>query len=70
MNPFICISEPLTDRQIAFMVELFPFHVRSKGIAVFLWFGRMAAFFNQFVNPIGIANAGSSFSSAFQYAAY
>ncbi|KAF5322318.1 hypothetical protein D9619_000144 [Psilocybe cf. subviscida] len=44
-----------------FMVELFPFHVRAKGISVFLWFGRMAAFFNQFVNPIGIANAGWKF---------
>jgi len=41
-----------------FLVELFPFHVRSKGIAVFQWFSRMAGFFNQFVNPIGIANAG------------
>ncbi|KDR84409.1 hypothetical protein GALMADRAFT_1340873 [Galerina marginata CBS 339.88] len=41
-----------------FLVELFPFHVRAKGIAVFQWFSRMAGFFNQFVNPIGIANAG------------
>ncbi|KAF8967480.1 hexose transporter [Flammula alnicola] len=41
-----------------FLVELFPFHVRAKGIAIFQWFSRMAGFFNQFVNPIGIANAG------------
>jgi len=41
-----------------FLVELFPFQVRAKGIAVFQWFGRMAGFFNQFVNPIGIAHAG------------
>ncbi|KAF5322271.1 hypothetical protein D9619_000128 [Psilocybe cf. subviscida] len=41
-----------------FLVELFPFHVRSKGITIFQWFSRMAGFFNQFVNPIGIANAG------------
>ncbi|KAL9713178.1 hypothetical protein Ac2012v2_004419 [Leucoagaricus gongylophorus] len=41
-----------------FLVELFPFHVRAKGITVFQWFGRAAGFFNQFVNPIGIANAG------------
>ncbi|KAJ3574673.1 hypothetical protein NP233_g1591 [Leucocoprinus birnbaumii] len=41
-----------------FLVELFPFHVRAKGITVFQWFSRMAGFFNQFVNPIGIANAG------------
>jgi len=41
-----------------FLVELFPFHVRAKGLTVFQWFGRMASFFNQFVNPIGINNAG------------
>ncbi|KAF7789433.1 hypothetical protein EIP86_000377 [Pleurotus ostreatoroseus] len=42
----------------AFLVELFPYHVRAKGIAIFQWWGRAAGFFNQFVNPIGIANAG------------
>jgi hypothetical protein len=41
-----------------FLVELFPFHVRAKGISVFQWWSRCAAFFNQFVNPIGIKNAG------------
>ncbi|GJE87512.1 hexose transporter [Phanerochaete sordida] len=41
-----------------YLVELFPFHVRAKGIAIFQWWGRAAGFFNQFVNPIGIANAG------------
>ncbi|KAH9854869.1 hexose transporter [Lenzites betulinus] len=41
-----------------YLVELFPFHARAKGIAVFQWWGRAAGFFNQFVNPIGIANAG------------
>lgn len=43
----------------AFLVELFPFHARAKGIAVFQWWGRCAGFFNQFVNPIGIKNAGT-----------
>ncbi|KAK7695787.1 hypothetical protein QCA50_000424 [Cerrena zonata] len=41
-----------------FLVELFPYHVRAKGIAIFQWWGRAAGFFNQFVNPIGINNAG------------
>ena len=41
-----------------FLVELWPYHVRAKGIAIFQWWGRAAGFFNQFVNPIGIANAG------------
>ncbi|THG93118.1 hypothetical protein EW026_g8027 [Hermanssonia centrifuga] len=42
----------------AFLVELFPFHARAKGIAVFQLWSRAAGFFNQFVNPIGISNAG------------
>ncbi|KAH8825808.1 general substrate transporter [Flagelloscypha sp. PMI_526] len=41
-----------------FLVELFPFAVRARGIAIFQWWGRGATFFNQFVNPIGIGNAG------------
>ncbi|KAI0329657.1 hexose transporter [Cubamyces sp. BRFM 1775] len=41
-----------------YLVELFPYHARAKGIAVFQWWGRAAGFFNQFVNPIGIQNAG------------
>ncbi|KAI0758232.1 hypothetical protein C8Q74DRAFT_1210021, partial [Fomes fomentarius] len=41
-----------------FLVELFPFHARAKGIAVFQWWGRAAGFFNQFVNSIGINNVG------------
>lgn len=43
----------------AYLVELFPYHARAKGIAIFQWWGRAAGFFNQFVNPIGIANAGA-----------
>ncbi|KAF5388328.1 hypothetical protein D9615_000809 [Tricholomella constricta] len=44
-----------------FLVEVFPFQVRAKGITIFQWFGRMAGFFNQFVNPIGIRNSGWKF---------
>ncbi|KAF9535147.1 hexose transporter [Crepidotus variabilis] len=48
-----------------FLVELFPYHSRSKGIAVFQWFSRMAGFFNQFVNPIGLANAQWKFYTSY-----
>ncbi|KAF9234369.1 general substrate transporter [Melanogaster broomeanus] len=41
-----------------FLVELFPFHVRAKGITIFQWWSNAAGFFSQFVNPIGIGNAG------------
>ncbi|KAI5797382.1 hexose transporter [Peziza echinospora] len=41
-----------------YLVELFPFQVRSRGITIFQWWGRMAGFFNNFVNPIGLKNIG------------
>ncbi|KAF3940041.1 hypothetical protein ABW19_dt0207748 [Dactylella cylindrospora] len=37
-----------------FLVELFPYHIRSNGIAGFQLFGRLAGFFNNFVNPIAL----------------
>jgi len=37
-----------------FLVEVFPFHIRSNGITIFQLFGRMAGFFNNFVNPIAL----------------
>ncbi|KAG9317747.1 general substrate transporter [Chiua virens] len=42
----------------AFLVELFPFHVRARGIALYQWWLRGAGFFDQFVAPIGIDTAG------------
>ncbi|KAJ7280292.1 hexose transporter [Mycena rebaudengoi] len=44
-----------------FLVELFPYHIRAKGMSVFLGWSRAALFFNQFLNPIGIANTGWKF---------
>ncbi|EPQ58905.1 general substrate transporter [Gloeophyllum trabeum ATCC 11539] len=41
-----------------FMIEVFPYHVRSKGLTIFQTGSKSAVFLNQFVNPIGIANAG------------
>ncbi|KAI1505987.1 guanine deaminase [Biscogniauxia marginata] len=40
-----------------FMVELWPYTERSRGIAFFQLFGRLAGFFTTFVNPIGLENA-------------
>jgi sugar porter (SP) family MFS transporter len=39
-----------------YLVELWPFAERSRGIAFFQFFGRMAGFFTTFVNPIGLDN--------------
>ncbi|KAF8550483.1 hexose transporter [Imleria badia] len=41
-----------------YLVELFPFHVRTKGIAVYQWSCRGGGFLSEFVNPIGIDLAG------------
>jgi len=40
-----------------YMVELWPFIDRSRGIAIFQLFGRLSGFFTTFVNPIGMENA-------------
>lgn len=37
-----------------YLVELFPYHIRASGIAFFQIFGRLAGFFNNFVNPIAL----------------
>ena len=39
---------------IAYLVELFPYHHRSRGISWFQFFGRGAAFFSTYVNPVGL----------------
>ncbi|KAI0010809.1 guanine deaminase [Xylariaceae sp. FL0662B] len=39
-----------------YLVELWPYAERSRGIAFFQLFGRLAGFFTTFVNPIGLAN--------------
>lgn len=37
-----------------YLVELFPFAQRARGITIFQFFGRGAGFFTTFVNPIGL----------------
>ncbi|KAF8556794.1 MFS general substrate transporter [Imleria badia] len=41
-----------------YLTELFPFHVRARGIATYQWWARGAGFFTEFANPIGIDVAG------------
>ena len=40
-----------------YMVELFPYLERSRGISIFQFWGRGAGFMSTFVNPIGLENA-------------
>lgn len=37
-----------------FLVELFPYAQRARGIAIFQLFGKLAQFFSTYVNPIGL----------------
>ncbi|KAH8595283.1 general substrate transporter [Bisporella sp. PMI_857] len=39
-----------------YLVELFPYAERTRGLAFFQFFGRGSNFFATFVNPIGLAN--------------
>lgn len=39
-----------------YLIELWPFALRSRGITFFQLFGRLATFFNTFVNPIALEN--------------
>ncbi|KAI0542793.1 guanine deaminase [Xylaria digitata] len=41
-----------------YMVEIWPYAERSRGIAYFQLWGRLAGFFTTFVNPIGLRDAG------------
>lgn len=41
-----------------YMVEVWPYAERSRGISVFQLFGRLASFFTTFVNPIGLDAIG------------
>ena len=43
---------------IAYLVEIFPFSSRARGLSVFLWWSKTTSFFNSLLNPIGIAKAG------------
>lgn len=59
-NSYVVLLQFAYPHRSAYLVEVFPYHVRAKGITIFQWWGRCAGFFNQFVNPIGIGNAGMS----------
>lgn len=52
---FYNLMMPLT---YIFICEVFPFIQRSKGVAITQFFSRGSSSFNQFVNPIGLANIG------------
>ncbi|KAH8901177.1 lactose permease [Thozetella sp. PMI_491] len=48
-----------------YLVELFPYAVRSRGIGVEQIFGKSGGFFSTFVNPIAMDNIGWKFFAAY-----
>jgi len=42
----------------SFIPEIFPFHSRATGLALYQWWSRAGSFIAQFVNPIGIDAIG------------
>lgn len=57
-NIFVLILLTLPFPFAAYMVEVWPYTERSRGIAIFQLFGRLAGFFTTFVNPIGLDGVG------------
>jgi hypothetical protein len=47
-------AEQLSNPFLAYLVELFPFAERARGVAVEQFFGRGAGFFSTYVNPIAL----------------
>ncbi|WVQ70479.1 uncharacterized protein L199_008706 [Kwoniella botswanensis] len=53
-----CYNMAFNALSYAYLPELFPYQIRTRGASVFQWFSRAALFLNTFVNPIGMKNAG------------
>lgn len=43
---------------VAYPVEILPYHLRAKGLTVLNLSISLASFFGQYVNPLGIQNLG------------
>ncbi|KIL85277.1 hypothetical protein FAVG1_11708 [Fusarium avenaceum] len=53
-SPAYCLA--LNTVTYTYLVEIWPYAERSRGIAIFQLFARCAEFFTTFVNPIGLVN--------------
>jgi hypothetical protein len=43
---------------VAYLIELFPFATRAKGLAIFLFCGRLSTVLNTFFYPAGVGSVG------------
>jgi MFS family permease len=60
-----CYNLAFNALSYAYLPELFPYQMRTRGASVFQWFSRAALFLNTFVNPIGMANAGWKYLTSY-----
>lgn len=60
-----CYAVAFNALSYAYLPELFPYQIRTRGASVFQWFSRAGLFLNTFVNPIGMANAGWKYLTSY-----
>lgn len=60
-----CYNLAFNALSYAYLPELFPYRIRTRGASVFQWFSRAALFLNTFVNPIGMQKAGWKYLTSY-----
>lgn len=60
-----CYNLAFNALSYAYLPELFPYRLRTRGASVFQWFSRAALFLNTFVNPIGMQQAGWKYLTSY-----
>jgi Na+/melibiose symporter-like transporter len=60
-----CYNMAFNALTYAYLPELFPYRIRTRGAAVFQWFSRAGLFLNTFVNPIGMQQAGWKYLTSY-----
>lgn len=51
--------------QVTYPLEILPFELRARGLVLYNLFCALALIFNQYVNPIGVANSGWKFYTTY-----
>jgi hypothetical protein len=60
-----CYNMAFNALSYAYLPELFPYQIRTRGASVFQWFSRAALFLNTFVNPTGMQKAGWKYLTSY-----
>lgn len=60
-----CYNMAFNALTYAYLPELFPYRIRTRGASLFQWFSRAGLFLNTFVNPIGMQRAGWKYLTSY-----